>query len=63
MLCVVPVQMRVREGSRVLCSEGNCRNISVFQERDGYQRMENNWKAKRGVALKNMCLVKIPSRL
>lgn len=55
--------MRVREGSRVLCSEGNCRNISVFQERDGYQRMENNWKAKRGLALKNMCLVKIPSRL
>lgn len=55
--------MRVREGSIVLCSEGNCRNIGVFQERDGYKRMENNWKARRGLALKNMGLVKIPSRL
>lgn len=48
MLCVVQVQMRVREDSRVLCFEGNCRNIGVFQERDEYQRME---KAKRGLAL------------
>lgn len=47
MLGLVPGQMRVREDSRVLCSEGNCRNIGVFQERDGYQRME---KAKRGLA-------------
>lgn len=55
--------MRAREGSRVLCSEGNCRNTGVFQERNGYQRMENNWKAKRGLALKKMGLLKIPSGL
>lgn len=63
MLCLVPAQTKIRKGRRGIFFLEVVAEIHVFQERDRYQGMESNQKAKWGRPLRDLGLVKTARRL